>query len=381
KQSIYRFRRADVAQWQALRALVASGDGGEARLSVSFRSVPGVVGFVNRAFAAYPGYEPLVASRGPAELAPVVALEAATADDTDDAVVRYLLTLVAGEGRVADRATGALRRPRFGDVMVLLPSWTAADALHESLSAAGIPSVVEGGRVFFQRDEVRLCRAALRAIDEPGDAQAVVFVLRGLFGLSLAELASHRAAGGAWRYTLATDDAPEGPVTEALRVLADLARRRGERGLVELLDDLLEETGVLAVWSLLPRGRAMLANVDKLRALCRELLGHVRTGFELNARLDALAREPDEDLPLAGPDADVVRVTTIFKAKGLEAPVVVLPHMTRRSRPPAHIVDRARGELLLRWRQLEPPGWDDAKARDDAEDAAERRRWMYVAAT
>jgi len=377
QQSIYRFRRADVAIWRQLHRLVAGDD--DPTLSRNFRSVAGVVAFVNHAFATYPDYRPLEAHREPAALDPVVSLVNDTGDEDAGPLARYVHHLVTSGAEVVDRDTGGARPARWGDVMVLLPSWTRAEAIQEALLELGVPCVVEGGRTFFGRDEVKLCVAALRAIEEPADAEATVIALRGLFGVSLRELAEHRAAGGSWRYTVA--DQPVGPARDALEVLAGLHRRRGEDGWVTLLDALLEETGAPAVWSLLPRGAAMLANVDKLRAIVRELEGHVRSGLELVEQLRALEREEDEDLPLAGADADVVRVTTYFKAKGLEAPIVALPYARRNQSPIAHAIDRERGEIRVRLGALRPPGWETAETAERDALAEERRRWMYVAAT
>src|SRR5690606_13730382 len=158
----------------------------------------------------------------------------------------------------------------------LVPSWTRADQLAATLLAAGVPAVVEGGRTFFDRDEVRLVIAVLSAFEEPGHAEAIVLALRGLFGLSLDELARFRAADGRW--SLAQTRQPPGPVADALAVLRRIAARRGQVSWVTLLDDVLEATGAPAVWSLLARGPSMLANVDKLRALIREIEAHTTSG-------------------------------------------------------------------------------------------------------
>lgn len=379
QQSIYRFRRADVALWRRLHGLIGGDDAGQASLSQNFRSVPGVVAFVNEAFRDYPGYRRLAAHRAPAALDPVVMLVADADDDDAEAVALYLKALLGAGAQVTDREGGQPRPARWSDVMVLLPAWTKADSVQTALLARSIPSVVEGGRTFFARDEIRLCLAVLRAIEEPADAEAVVMVLRGLFGVSLSELAAHRAAGGSWRYTVPGQ--PPGAAAEALEVLAGCYRRRGKASWVTLLDAVLEETGAPAVWSLLPRGPAMLANVDKLRAVLRELEGHVRSGYELLERLDALQREDDEDLPLAGADADVVRITSYFKAKGLEAPIVVLPYAHRNASGVTHVVDRDEDALRVKIGKLLPPGWATAEAAEKTAREEERRRWMYVAAT
>jgi ATP-dependent helicase/nuclease subunit A len=377
KQSIYRFRRADVHQWRELTELVAR-DGETGSLSQCFRSAPGIVAFVNHVFADYPEYEPLSAFRRPGALDAVVALE--SGPDEADAVARHLLDLRARDARLRDPDTGMERPLRWSDVMLLLPAWTKAEEVQDRLLSAGIPSVVEGGRTFFGRDEVRLSIAALRAVEEPADAEAIVFVLHGLFGFSLDALAEHLARGGAWHYTRRGQ--PPGPVAEALEVLRALHARRCSGSPVALLDALLEHTRAPAVWSMLGRGAAMLANLDKLRMLVRGLEPVTRSGAELIQRLRDLKKQPDEDLPFVDIDSDAVRLTSYFKAKGLEAPVVVLCYASRQLRVAEHIVDRSRRELRLRvGKKLAPPGWDDWAARERAELEAERRRWMYVALT
>lgn len=380
KQSIYRFRGADVDQWQQLDALVGRG-GQTLDLQQNFRSVPGVLNFVNHCFEDLPGFVSLHPYRAAAALPPVVVVDADEAGQgigEVEATVRYLSDLRSTDAQVVDRDTGRLRAMRWRDVMILLLSWSPAESFQDRLLAAGIPAVVEGGRHFFGRDEVRLCRAALRCLEEPGDGEAVVMVLRGIFGLSLEALARHRRDGGGWRYTL---EQPAGEVARALTVLAGLHRGRGRRSWSRILDELLEEAGALSVWSLLPRSAAMLANVEKVKTLLRQFEAVASTPGEVVRGLEGLVREPDEDLPYVDPETDAVRITSVFKAKGAEAPVVVLPHLHRKRQKPTRIYDRPRGEVLVRISKLLPPGWAQAEERETAEDDAERRRWMYVAAT
>jgi ATP-dependent exoDNAse (exonuclease V) beta subunit len=372
KQSIYRFRRADVDTWSRLRdAMTASG--ASLSLTRNFRSVPGVVAWVNHAFADMPDYEPLVAHRGPAALDPVVVLVNEEAGDAA-AIAGHLLDLRAGGATVNGRPLA------WRDVMVLVPSWTRAEALQRGLAEAGVDALVEGGKQFFGRDEVRACLAALRAIDDPGDAASVVFTLRALFGASHEDLLRHVAAGGSWFTTL--PDPPSGPVGEALRVLAALNRRRSRDGWVRLLDAVLAEGHALAVWSLLPDGASRIANVEKLRRLVRDAEAVADGPGDVLARLRALEDADDEaDVLLTDVDADVVRITTLFKAKGLEAPLVVLAEMNRVVRTPDAIPDRARAELAVKVGKLEPFDWDRRKEAERIALDAERVRWMYVAAT
>jgi ATP-dependent helicase/nuclease subunit A len=377
KQSIYRFRRADVGTWRALSAWI-QGAGQAASLAQAFRSVPDILTLVNHLFQAMPDYEPLIPHRGPAHLEPVVVLDAA---DPEAAVAAHVQALLAAGAQVVDPETGAARPLHAGDVMVLLPAWTRAPSVQDALTKVGLPAVIEGGRRFFERDEVRLAIAALRAVDEPDDRAATVFALRGLFGHTHEALARHVTLGGRWACTV---PAPAGSPCEAsLRLLGALHRRRDGRPWGAILQDILHETRADAVWALRPDGAAALANLDKLRALILQLEEGAGAPSEVVERLQRLAETSGEedDLPVRDPEAQAVRITTYFKAKGREAPVVVLLHADRRQEPVEAVVDRAAGTVALKVGDLLPPGWEAREAQERAEVAAERLRWMYVAMT
>ncbi len=352
RQSIYRFRRADVETWAQLQTLVAR-DGEALGLTQNFRSVPGIVSWVNHTFADLAGYRPQQPYRNEAELEPVVRVPC-TRDNELDSLARYLGHLQA-TGRVVDPATGTLRPVRWSDVMMLLPAWTQAERVQAELTRAGIPCLVEGGGAFFDRDEVRLCVAALTCLDEPGEERATVLVLRGLFGLDWETLARHRAADGAWRYTV--PDPPPGPVAEAFGQLRDLARWRGRRPWVALLDGLLENTRATSVWAGLADGEARLANLDKLRALLRQVEAVARSPSDALRRLGQLQEDKEKDLSRVDVDSDAVRITSYFKAKGLEAPVVVLPFGKRNGQGVQVAVDRGTRRVALKVGSLVPADW------------------------
>jgi len=378
KQSIYRFRRADVTMWQQLGSALSAGGGQQLSLSENFRSVPGLVAWCNHTFAQMPQFAPQVAHRQPAALPPVVWLQVEAGESDLDGLVRYLWQLRRSE--VPLGSPGQERPLRWSDVLVLLPSWIYANDIEDALLSAGIPALVEGGTSFAARDEVRLSLAALRALDEPGDGDAVVHVLRGLFGCSHAQLAEHRAAGGSWRYTGKAVGHPV--VVAALQVLWSVHYHRGRRSWTALLDELLEQSGVLAVWALQARGAAMLGNLEKLRALIRQCeTEHVCPARALQEVVTVLRQDEEADLPLADAESDTVRITSYFKAKGREAGVVVLMRPKRRQFPPPFIVDRAQGRIAVAFGTRRPAEWEALQERDKEEEAQERRRWLYVAAT
>lgn len=378
KQSIYRFRRADERTWGTVVGMVAK-DGQTLSLTQNFRSVPGLVEFVNCAFEDMPDYAPQNAFRGAGPLEPVVLLSGLEDEAEAEVVARYLLAKKAAGAEVVDRDTNKIRALGWGDVMIVLPSWTHAGTLQTTLSRAGIPCLLEGGGGLFERDEARLYLAALKALDEPGHGEATVLVLRGLFGLDHEALARHVHEGGSWRYTVG--EQPPGPVATALRALRALHLERGRRSFVALVDAVLERSGAAAVWSLAWDGAARLANWDKLRALTWQYEETCLASGEVVRAMVEHAKKDESELGRADVDSDAVRITSYFKAKGLEAPMVIACYARRTAKIGSAIVDRDAQRLFLTVGKLQPPGWDEAKIAEKAEDARERRRWMYVACT
>lgn len=379
KQSIYRFRRADVVIWDQLRELVSRA-GEHLELRQNFRSVPGIVRWVDHAFADLPDHTDQKPWRREAELDPVVVIPVEAPEDEIAAVVAHLVDLERRGARVVDRDSGALRPMRWDDVMVLLPSWTRAEEVQRALVDAQIPALVEGGKGFLERDAIHLCLAAMRAIDEPSDAEAVVLVLRGFFACTHDDLLRHKNADGSWRYTL--PEHPPGPVADAFAVVRELHFARGRRGWVPLLDELLRRSRAATVWSLLRDGDSRLANLDKLRTLIRQLEPDCPSPGDVVARLEEIAAG-ERDLNRSDLDAAAVGITSYFKAKGLEAPVVALCCATRTYSSGDPVMDRRGGRVALKvGADLPPPGWEAVwKPLDKQEATDERRRWMYVAAT
>ena len=406
KQSIYRFRRADVQVWKDLEDVIRK-DGGRGSLIQNFRSVPGVVAWVNHVFRNMPGYEAQVASRDPIALDPVVVLDASIEgakhvpiEREVDAMLRHLTDLMRRGAKVVDRETGKERPLAWRDVMVLVPRWSNGRGIAAALERAGVEATIEGGGGFFTDPSVVACLASLYAVDEPADAESAVACLRGLFGFTLEDLARHVAAKGSFRWTVR--EQPPGPIADALTMLREVSMLRSRSGVgrswTSVLDALLERTRAPAVWSLLPDGPTRLANLDKVRALVRKLESEQRRTSEVMERLRELTKKgAEQDLPRMDGDADAVRVTSIFKAKGLEAPVVVLLDMQRKVEPPDCITERVEpakldrsvaltaagaGKLHLKvGASFAPPSWERTKENELNELQAERTRWMYVACT
>jgi ATP-dependent helicase/nuclease subunit A len=273
--------------------------------------------------------------------------------------------------------------------MVLVRRLTQVRHLEEALEAVGLRFTVEGGKSFFDRQEVHEVLAVLRAVDDPSDAVSLVAALRSsFFGVSDRDVAAYALAGGRLSLGPVEEGRPGAPVLgPALALMEELHRERLRLTVPALLDRLYDETRVIAALTGTRRGEAQVANLEKVATLARQsaslgvltLRGFTRL---LEERIANAREEPD--LPSTRPgDPRTVRVLSIHKAKGLEAPVVALFDTADDCRAFVDAVplwDEKR--IAVGFRQgCQPPSWSTLVMKERARAEAERRRLLYVACT
>jgi ATP-dependent helicase/nuclease subunit A len=409
KQSIYRFRRADASVLRQVSEEAARKEGSAVlHLTQNFRSRPAILRFVNRVFgeilvasaeSGQAAYEPIAPPPGLPEDPSVIALAFATEEpfaSGDEllrgeaaALARLLARAARGGYEVRDAQTGAARPSRAGDVMVLCRRLTMVRYLEEALEAAGLRFAVEGGKSFFDRQEVHEVLAVLRAVEDPSDRVSLVAALRSsFFGVSDRDIVSYALAGG----LLALGPVPEGKpgalaLGPALELLQELHRQRTRVSPPALVERLYDHTRVLAALTGTRRGEAAISNLEKVVTLARQAadLGVLTLrGFVtlLQERITAAREEPD--LPSTRPgDPHTVRILSIHKAKGLEAPIVALFDAADNFSPRAETVPLwDQGAIAVGFRGgCQPPGWDAIVKQEEAKAWAEARRLLYVACT
>ena len=214
KQSIYRFRRADIAVYDAVRSGPLAG--GEAQLVQNFRSAAGVIDWVNEVFdrvlVEEAGVQPANTAlarrrrraRGRVPLGLRRARRAARRS-AERASARRRRASWRGDAAARSSTTAgpcATRRPARSAPPPGATSRSSSRAARGSRSTsrrfrrAGVPVRAESGRAFFQRQEVRDLANLLRAIDDPPDRLALVGALRSsAFGCSDEDMFLHVAAG------------------------------------------------------------------------------------------------------------------------------------------------------------------------------------------
>ncbi len=407
KQSIYRFRRAEVSLFERIAERAARTPGQAVlHLTQNFRSRSSILRFVNRAFAALiqpsieagqTRYEAIDPPPGLPEEPSVLALRFEASLAEGEALLRAeaaaLATLLAelarGSASVRDPETRALRPSRAGDVMVLARRLTQVRALEEALEAAGLRFTVEGGKSFFDRQEVHETVSVLKAIDDPSDRVALVSALRSsFFGVSDRDIVSYALTGGALSLGPGDPEKPGGDsLAPALDVLSRLHRARTRISVGALLEQLYDDCRILAALTGTRRGESRIGNLEKVVTLARQstdlgaltVRGFVRL---LEERIASAREEPD--LPTTRPgDPATIRILSIHKAKGLEAPIVALYDSADEMKPRAETIPLwDEGRIAVGFRAgCQPPRWDELKTREEARGWAEGRRLLYVACT
>ena len=418
KQSIYRFRRADVLLYEEVKQqLVAAGVDLHV-LSRSWRSVRPLQATVNAAFApemvldrrvGQPAYVPLEEHRPAiAEQPAVVALPIPRPytswgritgrrleEQQPDLIAAFLEWLLRDSGWVVrdpdeDRSPVPVQARHVALLFRRFLSW-GRDVTRPYLAALetrGIPHLLAGGRSFHQREEVETLRAAATAIEWPEDELSLYATLKGsLFAISDAALLRYREEVGRLHPLR-----PHGPLDQelepvgaALELLARLHRRRNRVPATEILRRLLEETRAHAGFAMRPAGHQVLANVQRVLDLARAF--ELRGGLSFRGFVQRLTEEAERagsaETPLVEEDAEGVRLLTVHTAKGLEFPVVVLADVTAslaRSEPTATIDPKRR---LCAMRLLGCAPWELVEQADleRERDRAEGVRLAYVAAT
>ena len=420
KQSIYGFRGATVAAFEAL-SREASSRGARRELATNYRSRPALVAFHNAFFPAVlvpgprgdrPVYSPQVAHRGDGE-GPAAELidpphERRNAEEGREEEAMALAARIAAACSsgpagipVVDEESGEERPARPGDVVILLRRLTQVEPYRRALDLVGLESVVVGSGSFWVRQETYDILNALDAALRPQDPVSLVAFLRSPMA-GLADDAIWRLVRG-WDRRLPLRRHVAEPararelepgeaerLRDALDVLDGIRARADSDSPGAVLGWLVDRTGYASVLDSLPDRGQRRANVERLIALADRAPadGHAllsQWAAALRRRADRPPRDRDASLPEVG---DRIRILTIHQAKGLEFPVVALGDVGGRAQQGPGVVrfDPDLGVVAKVWtdpaeKPLDTRAYALAREAERERDEAEEARLLYVAAT
>jgi ATP-dependent helicase/nuclease subunit A len=410
KQSIYRFRRADIATYLTAQEHFG-GTQGHVSLTTNFRSTHAVVDWVNTTFGALitavpdsqPAYAALTSVRPPTP-GPGVRLIGSTAHEKglkaadlrarEAGEVAATIVDAASSWSVSERDRDGVRterRARLGDITVLLPARTSLPALEQALEDAGIPYRAETASLVYATAEIRDLLMLARAIDDPTDELAVVAALRtAALGCGDDDLYRYRhELSGGWNHQHLVDELPDDDiVVTGMRWMAALHNDRGWLSPAQLLDRVIRERRLLQLGVCQQRHREVWRRlrfvVDQARAWTDATAGDLRQYLSwVRMQGSDSARVAETVLPET--DTDAIRIMTIHASKGLQFPITILSGTTTQIQgrnSDVRVVWPPDGSIGYRvGARNTTPEYDQFTPLDEQLDVHERLRLLYVACT
>lgn len=405
KQSIYRFRSADVAAYLQVKALFQGAAGEVLYLTRNFRSTYGMRAWFNRVFTELlpentrdqSRFEPIPLEEAPepeGAFGGVYTYIVSTAKDAPEELSdpRRVLEVIRGlvlhpEHRIRDRKSGELRDIRYGDFMLITPGKKRIAEYTALFSEYRIPFRVEGKIVFRECAALHALANTYQLIALPNEARYLYAVLTGpLFQMSEKELLRLRTGGLVLNLFSKNEKLPGSePIRAILAELRELYDRAREMAPAAVFGMLLEQFELF---------RTAGAEHMEYVYFALELLRQAESTGEIasledgakyleNLLVNDSAAERCVQLNRNG---DCVHIANLHKVKGLEAPIVILAYQKQSSiRPQLRVEQTADGAKAWLFGGMDYSFTTDGfQSEKDAEKHSleeERKRLCYVAAT
>lgn len=416
KQSIYRFRHADVSVFNRVKEDIAQNAGQNLGMKTNFRSTQSIVESCNTAFCQLmdlPKEEICLehhegANTGGAKVC-LLQVPYKSKDDElgakedkwqkeAEAIAAYLQQeLPKVEPQLRPGASKA----------ILLRAMTHCEILRQTLQGYGINCVVVKGKGFYEQQEVLDILNLLAALHNRYASLELAGALRSnYFGLDDATLTQLfwqtendkplwdvLQAVGSGELQLNLQPEQQALAMQAAERLRSLRQAAALMALPELFAQLWDELKPEFVLSQQENGPSKLANIKKLRRLAQQYCQTKQASLAewLQNVKDLRASSSKEPAATVQAD-DALQIMTIHNSKGLEFDLVILPQLDKSVKGDTASIKYLPGKEgeqgLLgikvpdKEMQLQNSGvYEQAKARDSELEEAESRRLLYVAMT
>ena len=426
KQSIYRFRRADIATYNQVRQIIERSGGQIVALSANFRTIGPLVEWVNGAFDQV--FPPEATVYAPArrtiqvgrtegsdgDLAGVRVLRVPSDCGDKNAIAEYEADLLARTIQAAitkghsiprsqkDLERGSTPGAAAGDFLIVTRTKARLSVYARKLQELGIPCQVTGGSSLNEVDELRLLHTLLYAVTRPDDPVALVATLRGrLFGISDTNLYAFKRVGGRFSFHATIPPGLKRSVTtdfqEAFDRLKKYALWLARIPPVAAIEKIVADLGLAVLAGMTGGGATSAGSMAKGIELLRKQQAGLWTAADLADYLGQIVEQDEkhDGVPARPYEGAAVRIMNLHKVKGLEAPVVFLVDPAGESEHDVGLhIDRSgscvRGYLAIYGESTgrqsppllaHPKKWDLLAEEEKRFRDAENHRLLYVAAT
>ncbi|MCR9295899.1 MAG: UvrD-helicase domain-containing protein [bacterium] len=422
KQSIYRFRRGDIVTYNRVKQIFESTGGEVLPLVKNFRSRADLIAWNNTIYRQKfpqqanpyaPAAEDMVPGRqddhtgefhGLHQL-PVdssLNIEAATEQEAD-AIARFIRYAIDSGMSVPrterELASGRTAGVEARDFLIVPYRKKRIACFKQALDRYGIPNEVSGVNALVGIPQIDSLIDILRCVDDPSHAVYLLAVLRDrVFGFDDQELYRFKKMGGRFQFTATVPVALDDQLRSRFETAFD--RLRKYQAWLRALPFVAAVSKISEDLGLLPAAAGGLEGNVSAGGLLKAIEGLRLQGLKFDSVADLIgfweqyqALDESEGCTALPPEANVVRVMNLHKAKGLEAPIVFLTNTSTKSDYPVvtHIDrngDEPVGYMGLsvkqgkRFRSLAiPHGWEQYQAEEKNFNEAESDRLLYVATT
>ena len=405
KQSIYRFRYADVSAFLRIKEMFTGQVGEVVYLTRNFRSTHRMRSWFNSTFRTLlPETTPLQSQFEPIPLeeapAPDGTFEGiysyevfrgknAALEDMDPAKVARMIHRIVGNPayQIRQRGDQETRMVNYQDIMLITPRKTKMGDYIRSFTEQAIPFRIEGKVLFSQCSALVAVSRIFAAVASPNSLQALIGALTcQRFGFDLNAL--HRFKNDGYDFGFYAPHADGEPLSEAMGTLKKLVWRSHQLSAASLFCVILEELEIFKYAGAKDLEYTYYA-LELLRSA--ESAGQFSTLPQAAAYLEMLisdASDAERAISLTR-NENRVHIANLHKVKGLEAPIVILADPYSKHNPPDVRVEQQDPKPLC-WifsvrkgfgNLLSCNGYEDAKDAEDACLEAEKKRLLYVAAT
>ena len=410
KQSIYRFRGADVRVFEKTQQKIKENNGLDISLTENFRSLRDTVGFVNYFFNRLMGdgketefevaYEALTQARSVKANGTVEILLGKQDEDSANEytlIAQHIKNMKANKETVWKRGGNGVEAEHpieYGDIAILIRSRRHLPDIEHALLEAGIPYLTTGGVGFYQRQEIYDIWNYLHFLEAPEKNQtSLAAVLRGpAFGISDTELyeISLRKEKKFWDQVQNYQD----PSHNLRTAIATLERHRQfarRMPVNQLIVTIVNETGMIGTLKTGKQGQQRWVNYQKLLEHARNFDGDETKQIlpDFIEFLDILIEEERREgqAPIEA-SSGAVQIMTIHASKGKQFPVVILPRLDRGSQTDREpFIDEVLGIGFSPlnpdkdYSKTEPDIVTHMKNWANEKETAEKKRLFYVGTT
>ncbi len=414
KQSIYRFRSADVQSFLRVKGLFEKSGGDILVLSRNFRSKRSLIDFFNQRFEEMLPEETIDQSKferipepefTPDEFQGIYTYVAYTGklmavhpNEVDSLQISRIIERIVDNDEYLIRGgkDKELRKLRYSDIMVITYGKNTLGPIMEALDAKGIPSKVEGQVPFGENDALKEIWKLYSAIAVPNDSRNIYGALTGkIFGFGMNDVLYFNSVGGKLSFgeQKIDESACESHVIKeiqsAIKKLKEFHHEARTLSPAALFSEVMDKYRVYEYASaekmeVVYYALELLRNAEKSGAV---VSGEDGATF-IEQLIDGASGE--ERCLSLNDEKDAVHMANLHKVKGLEAPVVILAAATQfRNGFDCRIVQgdkNAEGYLFsvtkdLNTKYFKTDEFPDEKEEETTAYAAENTRLVYVAAT